>query len=295
MGVAVNLNVNGKIVPSIQITYEDLIILYEMFIEKYSKVPTTKEMTSKYNLPQQRIVNRILKENNITYNDFLNMFGKFSHVRTKDTSMYDKYVEKFKLTSLKLRRTLAINDLINNTYGLPSAQWLVNNCPDKNVKTYVDFCHWCGLEDNRLKLDKKYVSQSLISLEKKLKRPITSNDINVGSVGFSMIVVTRIWGGLNKCKEELGLTTTPGKQPLPFEYYKDKLDFALSNLSDKYITWKDIEKYGAEHKGVTQAFKRKNLDVFQYIREQGFEMNPNNFSFYQLFDNGEKGSFYSRI
>lgn len=49
-----------------------------------------------------------------------------------------------------------------------------------------------------------------------------------------MIVLVRMFGGLNKAKEEIGLMPTPTDKPLyPFEYYRDTITEALNNLYEK--------------------------------------------------------------
>lgn len=71
MAAPVFLRVNDRDVKSTEVTYDDLITLYKQYIEKYGKVPTFDKCDSKHNMPQGRIITRVIKENNITYNDFL--------------------------------------------------------------------------------------------------------------------------------------------------------------------------------------------------------------------------------
>lgn len=158
------LSINEQKKIATDIVYDDLVMLYFQFINKYNKIPTVKEMTSKYNMPQQRIINRVLLENNITYNDFLLQFGKVSHVRTENKDCYNDYVKKFKDICQKENRTLKMNELINNKYGLPSYNWFIKYCPDQSVKTYNDFIIWCGLNSNKIKLEKDDVKKNIIRL-----------------------------------------------------------------------------------------------------------------------------------
>ena len=95
MGKTILLKVGNKYIPSVEVTYDDLVILYKQYIDVYNEVPIYSKCDSKHNMPQGRIINRVLKENNITYNDFLLQFGKVSHVRTQSKD-YDLYIEKFK-------------------------------------------------------------------------------------------------------------------------------------------------------------------------------------------------------
>ncbi len=70
MSAIIMLKVGAKEVQSIKVTYDDLVILYNQFIDTYGEVPVYAKCDSKHNMPQRRIINRVLKENNITYNDF---------------------------------------------------------------------------------------------------------------------------------------------------------------------------------------------------------------------------------
>lgn len=293
MSTAVYLDVDGIKKKSTEITYEDLVWLYWNFINKHNRVPTTSEGLSKNNLPQQRIIKKILETNNITMNDFLNQFGKVSHVRTESKD-YDFFVKRFKEESIKKGRALNQSELINNSFGLPNSQWFVKYCPSSEVNTYDDFVQWCGFHSNKQKRDTKEIIQSLSNFEKALGRPITRQDISKDTIGFSMIVINRIWGSLTKCKEELGLMKTNRSNPMSFEYYKNNLDIILDDYykrtSKKFICWKDIENnpfVTIGHKSLTDAFKRNGLDVVAYIRSKGFEMNPSLFSFHHTFEDGE--------
>jgi hypothetical protein len=297
MGKTILLKVGNKYIPSVEVTYDDLVILYKQYIDVYNEVPIYSKCDSKHNMPQGRIINRVLKENNITYNDFLLQFGKVSHVRTQSKD-YDLYIEKFKKVSDELGRALTQAELFNNKYGLPNPNWFIKYCPDKNVKSYNDFVLWSGYNSNKPEKDKDFVIKTLIRLEKELDRPITRYDISYEKTGFSMTVLKRLFGGLKKAKKEIGLMPTQTSKSLySFEYYKNTLTEALNSLylqtGRKFVTWHDLEcglyhKNNIEHKSMTKAFKREGLDIFAYIKSLGFEMNPNNFSFKYTFDDGER-------
>ena len=296
MSKAVLLNVNGVKKLTTEITYEDLIWLYKDFKKRNGRLPLTSEGLAKNNLPQQRIIKRILEVNNITYNDFMLSLGKVNHVRA-DVKNYDTYIKRFREVSDELGRALLSCELTNNHYGLPSSLWFATNCPDKSVKSYDDFIKWLGYESNKLQKDINEVATKLIELENRLGRPITKNDITLENVGFSNIVVNRIWGSLSNCKQELGLKKTLPSQPRSFEYYKNLIDDILDNIGNltdrKFISWKDIEneKYNqsrTDHKTFKKAFDKEGIDIFSYIKSKGFQMNPSNFSFHYTFDDGER-------
>lgn len=293
MSTAILLNVNGNMKTSTEINYDDLVWLYEKFIADYGYVPRTNECIAKNNLPQGRIVSKVLRANNITYNEFMLQLGKKLRVRT-ESSDYSVFVEKYKAAATLLGRTIKMKEL--KEYGLPAASWYVKYCPDDNVDTYKKFLIWCGynIDENT----KDSVSVALIQLEKELDRPITRCDITPDNVGFSMIVINRIWGSLGECKKDLGLLETlPSSRPKSFEYYRDLLDDILSGIKKstdrRFISWKDIECDAlnlskTEHRTFIKSFKSVDLDIYAYIKSKGFMMNPSGFSFHYTFDDGEK-------
>ena len=77
MATPVKLKVGNKEVKSTEVTYDDLVILYQQYIDVYDEVPVYSKCDSKHNMPQGRIITRVLKENNVTYNDFLLQFEKY--------------------------------------------------------------------------------------------------------------------------------------------------------------------------------------------------------------------------
>lgn len=291
------LNVNGIKKRASDISYDDLVWLYEDYRNKNGEIPTTNLLNAKNNLPQPKIMRNILLKNNMTYNEFMNYFGKVKHVRTESKD-YELYLNKFKETVNKYGKVLTSKDLINNSYGLPSANWYVKYCPDNSVKSYDDFIIWCGYESNKLKKDDCFICEKLIQLEKDLNRPITVNDISLEKTGFSMIVINRIWGSLSNCKEDLGLMKSLPTQPKSFLYYRERLEKVLDNIRNdttrNFISWKYIEnaKYNDEkplnHKPLKKAFDREGVDIFAFIKDKGFMMNPSNFSFHYTFDDGER-------
>lgn len=289
------LNVNGKIKKGNEINYDDLLVLYKQFIDKYKKFPTSVDLVQKNNMPQMRIVNRILKESGHTFNELCVHFGKVKHVRTESKD-YGLFVKKYCEVCDSLGRALTIQELMNNHYALPSAGWFVKYCPDKNVDTYDKFVKYCGYESNILKLDYEYVAKSLINLEKELNRPLKATDITIENVGFTPIVITRIFGSLNKAKRKLGLSTELHTNLIPLENYKKDIKTTLDNIKKlenrTIVTWHDIEstKYNSnkhDHKTYKLVFEREGKDFFKYIKELGFTMDVDNKGISYHLDSGE--------
>ena len=225
------LNVNGKEISSNELTYDDLVWLYNDYIKNNDSVPTTKNCKLANNLPAPKIVMNILKENDITYKDFIFQFGKSQNVRMTNVDEYDYYLDKLKKICDSIGRCLTINELVD--YGLPSSSWFVKYCPDKTVKKFSDFVNYLDLESAKHIWTKEELSSVLIEYEKKVNRPITRSDFMSDKLGVSMIVINRLYGGLTNAKEQIGLLETLPNQPLPFEHYKGILEEALINYKRK--------------------------------------------------------------
>ena len=294
---AVPLNVNGKKVMTVDVTYDDLVWLYQDYINKNGKVPTTDMCLSKNNLPQGRIIKRVLAENNITYKDFLLQFGKVKKVRTSNPNDYDLFVSKFISICKSLGRSLSSKELLNNHYGLPGSLWFIKYCPDKSVTTYKQFLSYCKLEQNKHIWTKEEVAKTLIEYENKVGRPIITEDLCVDKAGISAIVINRLFGGLSSAKEELNLMKTLPNQPLPFQHYKSILTDMLMDYKTKtnnpYITWQIIEsgEYGSykiDHKSMMKSFQDNNVDLYAYVHSYGLKFNPSLFSNTYTFEDGEK-------
>lgn len=274
-----------------ELTYSDIKILFADYIKRKGKYPTQKECTLQNNLPHFRVVAKILTNECITLKDFQTLMGKVGHIRS-NISDYDIYVKRFKQKCKEENRTLRISELVNNTNGLPSAQWLVNNCPCNTVKTYNDFVEWCGLDANS-KYDKEYISAKLKELELSLGRTLKQSDITKDTIGFSMIVVKRLWGSLEKAKVEIGLLIKKEDKSLPFEHYKNlidnTLDFVWINFHRKQVCWEDFEtgEFKVDHHTAQKAFNKKGIDFNSYLKSKGFELSPNSIGNVNYFDDGE--------
>jgi hypothetical protein len=198
------VTINGVHKKATEVTIDDLYVLIDNFANENNRLPLMRECTLDNNLPQQRIVAKLLKENNLTYNDFLLQFGKTSNVRSA-VENYDLYVQKFVETCKEIGRSLTRKELTNNSFGLPNANFFTKHCPSISVKTYTDFVKWCGLIPSVKYFDKEMVGQNLIKLENDLQRPVRVTDIIPDNCGFSYQLVTKYYGNLGKAKQELNL------------------------------------------------------------------------------------------
>lgn len=132
MGVI--LKVGDKEVLSTEITYDDLVVLYRQFIETYNIAPKSRFCDLAHNMPQRRIINRVLQTYNITHDEFVKQFD-FDPIIQKKPYKHDKqlaiekqceyYKTQFPITisditySLFEDITVCHKDNMHNTYYLP--------------------------------------------------------------------------------------------------------------------------------------------------------------------------------
>ena len=289
---AVLLNIGDKQVYSTKVTLQDLYSLYQQFLDTYGYFPTGADLTSKHNMPQMRIVKKLLSNSGIPYSEFCLHFGKVKHVRSS-LSDYDFWVNKIKKYNEENGEPPLSDEL--TSMGFPSPKWLARNCPDPNVTTYNEFIEYIGLKP-RAAFTKEEVSDILINLERKLGRAIRSYDLRSG-YSVSGIVVDRLFGSLNKAKAELGLMQTPTRQPEPFEYYRSKLEEIVSNFIRQtgrdVITWRDIESAEycnnpCSHKTYMRSFKDNGVDIRAYLLSLGVTMTPTDYANCYTFEDGER-------
>lgn len=301
---SVNLQIGKRVVKSTEVTYDDLVELYRMFIQKFGHVPITPECTAANNLPQMRIINRVLREQGITYKDFLGIFGKKLHARASSAD-YDIFVAQFKKYSDELSRPLTSLELVSEKYNLPSVKWFIKFCPDKNVKDYRDFVVWCGYDPCKKIWTKDEVAIILQEFERANDRNVVQEDINTPNMGFSMIVINRLFGSLEDARKECGLMPLSPRYCLPptitdkanvDSHYVDALKNVVldykSKTNNPYISWEIIEsgKFGDfnyKHKTYTQHFKNANVDLFAFVKSLGCLMGSSSYSNSYVFDSGE--------
>lgn len=295
MPAIINLRVGDRTVKATEVTYDDLLLLYKQFIAQHGHVPTTKECVGKNNLPQQRIVNRVLKEKRVTYKDFVALFGKLGHVRAA-CSDYEMFLEKYKMYSNHLGRALTSSELLSAEYNLPCASWFVAHCPDKAVHNYSDFTKWCGYSPSKKVWSKEEVKATLVRFEEQNNRNVVREDITTSTMGFSMIVINRLFGSLENARLECELRNPKTRFGKPAQYYIDHLTNVVLTYKQQtgshYISWSDIESglysdVAHEHKTYTKHFDELGTDLFAHIKSLGCTMNKTGFSSSLILDNGE--------
>lgn len=293
--------VDGKKVRAVDITYEQLCSLYRQFVGQYGRLPTTVECVSANNLPQPRIVKRVLGDAGVGYKQFLFEVSPDGAIGRARASLqdYDIYLRAFKKKFMETPGGLWSSDLTKS--GLPNATWLIKNCPDHSVTTYRDFCRWCGLQPVKKVYTKDEVAVLLRDGQRQLGRRLIRSDLGSdGPCHVSVIVVNRLFGSLNNAIEELGLIKDRPAQGPTFEYYADKLKQTLYAIKEQTgrttVSWRDIEndmyapigESHTEHKTYRAAFQREGVDLFQFMYGLGFKMNTSRYSYCDTFSDGER-------
>lgn len=142
------------------------------------------------------------------------------------------------------------------------------------------------------------MSDALIRLEKRIHRPIRKSDITIENVGFSNIVVHRIFGSLDEARRQCGLLYhTPSEKEKDVSHYVDILDSVvldfINTTGREQITWRDIESglYGAKtytHKTFLKMFSKNNIDIRKHLKSVGVTLcGDSSFSYKYIFDDGE--------
>lgn len=88
---------------------------------------------------------------------------------------------------------------------LPTATWMVKNCPNKKVKSTYDWLSWVGYLQTR-NMTKAIAKDLILKLSRKYKRPLMYDDFRKRQPDRPPIpVIIKYWGSLNEMKRDLGL------------------------------------------------------------------------------------------
>ena len=136
----------------------------------------------------------------------------------------------------------------------------------------------------------------MISFEDEHKRNVVREDITTENIGFSMIVINRIFGSLENARVECGLNRLSPRGRKDHKYYIDSLRDIVTEYVRRtgcpYISWDDIESgdYGCvahNHKTYTNHFKASGIDLFEFVRSLGCMFNESGYSDSYVLENGE--------
>ena len=223
------LQVGDRLVRSVDVTYEDLEILYNQYIEKYGDVPVGRYCDGKHNMPHMRIIQKVLKENNIKYNDFLIKFGKITRLSTKQQKdILDEISNNFPM------------DVLGTMFYLTSVE-LSKRANSKHNKYIVDMYDEFGY---KYKTDYNFVLAAIKNgsqLSRFFKRnPYTYENIN-------------LYCKLNNIDLSIDGTDLPISG-----YARELLDFVDSNENIVKTSWNHISRYKIKCKTPDEVIKMKN-------------------------------------
>lgn len=100
MSNAIILMVGDKQIQSTKITYNDLVVLYQQYIDIYGELPLSKFCDSAHNMPQRRIIKKILQDQNIEENIFIKQFNVIEKRLIATQEQSDYYKKQFPITIL---------------------------------------------------------------------------------------------------------------------------------------------------------------------------------------------------
>lgn len=293
-------DINGENKNGADLSYDDLKTMILNYKNVHGVLPTTNDFTHKNNMPQARIVNQILKSIGSNYKDLIYDCGKVGRIRTENGN-YDKYAERLKNLCNERGNNISPEDFTK--YNLPSLSWYIKNSPDKNVCNYGDLMMSLSIPYTPKKIDKAYVDKALKDLQYKLGREITNKDIKNNNLGFSMIVVVRLYGTLGNAKKELGLFYNPKRSissamkkshlyPNMREDFYKICDYFKENKRTE-ITKREIsqcELFGdkSDFQTYMRAFSVENIDIYDIVKQYGFVFAESGNGVKRTYDDGEK-------
>lgn len=285
-------NIINEIIPKPSI--ESVIESYKRFYKENNRLPVVKDNSKNDYLYSREVVKNILSKNSMTLLDLCELVAGKDNVDMNykiliglesNEDMYNLYKNKF-IEACKNNNNRPINkEGICEKFNIPNVKWFINNCPDKNVKTYEDFCEWCGFirPEN---ITKEKAIKIIFNMQSKLDRPLMYDDFRNPKYGeISISTVKRYWGTMNKMKEELGLEIIQDdmicKHVDDISVYINDLhnicDVVYNNFNRKTINCHDIEKYTKLN--MTSSSIRQNIRKISNLSIKSIIEGYNGFSY----------------
>lgn len=223
------LQVGDKEVKSVEITYEDLKILYNQYVETYGEVPVGRYCDGKHNMPHMRIIQKVLNNNNMEYKNFISQFGKVTRFSKK---MQEDVVE-----NIKNKFPMDISGI---TFYLTNVE-VVRQDNRKHYKYIVDMYDDFGY---KYKTNFTFVSLS-IKNGSQLSRFFKGNPYTYQNIN--------LYCKLNNIDLSIDGNDLPVKG-----YAKELLDFVDSNGNIVRTSWNHITQYKIKCKTPDEVIKVKN-------------------------------------
>lgn len=278
----------GRVIPE---NYEELCVMWQDYFNKNGSYPNSLDCQNDNNLPAWSRVRELC---GYKFEEFCMVFN-INKLNIKKDYIY--YCELFINTCEKLERTLTNRDLVNNKYGIPSARWLVKNCPDEKVKTYDDFINYLGLKSS-YNVSKEYASKQILTKYKLLKRALKQSDFkNPVGEEIGMGTINNLWGSFNNMLEDLNLPINQvGRRTLhrDIETLKNDIikvcEYVYATKGIKNVSIEDISNcdWCLDYGTYNRWFKKEyNMTVSQFISSIGYIPNKVGVGMTFEFEDGE--------
>ena len=209
---------------------------------------------------------------------------------------YDNCLNKYKLLVKSGKMGITHKSFIKNPYNIPSYRWLLENCPNKNIKTWNEFIEWCGFVPYQA-VSKEMAIKSIYELQNRLNRPLKYDDFRGTELNtICPATINKYWGSLNKMKIALGLEIIQ-ESMIDKQLSKDEVVNQINNYCEKIkqegrdfiITREFDNKNGtANYTTLSKMIKKYfNMSFSDYIKSLGFRTGEQGTGTLFKFEDGE--------
>lgn len=302
------LSINGIQKRSDLLNLNEVTQLFDDYFNKVKRNLSVNDLKAENNLPTYVMIKRVLNKDGINYKDFIGKYRKNNAKIYNGMTKFEDAVCKYKEFSDKVGHPLTCAEL--KKYGLPSSEWFLRNCHDIGVNKWLDFVFWCGyIKTNSGSRSGNHISKEkakelIYKYQDKINRPIKAKDFTVYKIGFSYSTMKQLWGGLNKCKYELGLDLSIHSNNTPIEYYIDGLKKRIEAYKQQSIltniVLQDLNIQVGDHikfRNLIKMLRENNVNLYEILKEHELTLQSKEKSFSKIFlfeDNERVTSSYEK-
>lgn len=265
------------------------------FYNKNKRFPMHNEYTkgNEFSFSYSKM-HSVLKSHNIDYKDLLCEIDFLK--APSNIHYYNKYIEFLK-NHLDKNPELGLYSMSRNKKKIftPDIRWLIENCPDKNVKDVETFREYLGIKSHEL--TKEECVDQILKTAKEFNRPLMYDDFR--NYEYRKVTITDIrkhWGSLNKMKKSLGLEIVQ-ESMLDRSLNKEELDNVLDEIceyvrkdSRNFITTREINSnkkwnnYWSLNKYAINYYKMSFCDL---LNKRGINLGEQGRGLNFYFEDGE--------